>query len=197
MCGGCHSRQETVEQSERAHPPTVHHRRRGRRHPQCCRVDRPQASASQPNPRSKVAVGRGGGRRQLRRDRANLVLHLRAVAASIPVRLIPFHVAEGERRAASDLGTERLRSALGPCATVGCGRQWSPAVSDGSEEPQVAGPPVHATGIMDMGDSDCGPEGRVGDVGAADGQQPVSVTTGEPAREPWRIMTADPAIDGH
>jgi hypothetical protein len=33
-------------------------------------------------------------------------------------------------------------------------------------------------------------------VGAADGQQPVSVTTGEPAREPWRIMAADPAIDG-
>jgi hypothetical protein len=32
---------------------------------------------------------------------------------------------------------------------------------------------------------------------AADGQQPVSVTTGEPARKPWRIMTADPAIDGH
>jgi hypothetical protein len=32
---------------------------------------------------------------------------------------------------------------------------------------------------------------------AADGQQPVSVTTGEPAREPWRIMAADPAIDGH
>ena len=33
--------------------------------------------------------------------------------------------------------------------------------------------------------------------GAADGQQSVFVTTGEPAREPWRIMTADPAIDGH
>ena len=92
-------------------------------------------------------------------------------------------------------------NAFGPrwvrAAPVECGRQGSPAVSDGSEEPQVAGPPVHATGMMDMGDSDCGPEGRVGDVGAADRQQPVSVTTGEPAREPWRIMTADPAIDGH
>jgi hypothetical protein len=32
---------------------------------------------------------------------------------------------------------------------------------------------------------------------AANGQQPGSVTTGEPARKPWRIMTADPAIDGH
>jgi hypothetical protein len=50
--------------------------------------------------------------------------------------------------------------------------------------------------MMHVGDSDCGHEGRVGDVGAADGQQSVSVTTGEPIREPWRIMTADPAIDG-
>ena len=32
---------------------------------------------------------------------------------------------------------------------------------------------------------------------AADGQQPVSVTTGEPARKPWRIMTADAAIYGY
>jgi hypothetical protein len=32
---------------------------------------------------------------------------------------------------------------------------------------------------------------------AADGQRPVSVTTRECARKPWRIMTADPAIDGH
>jgi hypothetical protein len=46
-----------------------------------------------------------------------------------------------------------------------------------------------------VGRSDCGP--RVGRRRAADGQQPVSVTTGEPARKPWRIMTADPAIDGH
>ena len=43
------------------------------------------------------------------------------------------------------------------------------------------------------GGSDCGPKvsGR-----AADGQQPVSVTTGECARKPWRIMTADSGIDG-
>jgi hypothetical protein len=33
-------------------------------------------------------------------------------------------------------------------------------------------------------------------VGAADGQQPVSVTTGECAPKPWRIMTADSGIDG-
>src|SRR5512132_951917 len=31
---------------------------------------------------------------------------------------------------------------------------------------------------------------------AADGQQPVPVTTGECARKPWRIMTADSGIDG-
>jgi hypothetical protein len=32
---------------------------------------------------------------------------------------------------------------------------------------------------------------------AADGQQPVSVTTGECARKPWRIVTGDSGIDGH
>jgi hypothetical protein len=32
---------------------------------------------------------------------------------------------------------------------------------------------------------------------AADGQQPMSVTTGECARKPWRIMTAESGIDGH
>jgi hypothetical protein len=31
---------------------------------------------------------------------------------------------------------------------------------------------------------------------AADGQQPLSMTIGEPARKPWRIMTADSAVDG-
>ena len=37
----------------------------------------------------------------------------------------------------------------------------------------------------------------VGTRGAADRQQPVFVTTGEPTPKSWRIMTADPAIDGH
>jgi hypothetical protein len=32
---------------------------------------------------------------------------------------------------------------------------------------------------------------------AADGQQPVFVTTGEPGRKPCRTMTADPATHGH
>jgi hypothetical protein len=40
------------------------------------------------------------------------------------------------------------------------------------------------------------PKVLVGAVVAADRQQPMSVTTGEPARKPCRIMTADPAIDG-
>jgi hypothetical protein len=55
-------------------------------------------------------------------------------------------------------------NSFGPCwvraATIECGRRRSPAVSDGSEEPQVAGPPVCATGMMRVGDSDCGPEGQ-------------------------------------
>ena len=33
----------------------------------------------------------------------------------------------------------------------------------------------------------------VGVVAAADGQQPVSVTTRDPTGRPWRIMTTDPA----
>jgi hypothetical protein len=42
--------------------------------------------------------------------------------------------------------------------TVEHGRERSRAVTDGSEEPQVAGPPAHAAGMMRAGDSDCGPE---------------------------------------
>jgi mycothiol synthase len=38
---------------------------------------------------------------------------------------------------------------------------------------------------------------RVGRRRAADRQQPVSVTTGEPARRLWKIMTSGPAIDSH
>jgi len=45
--------------------------------------------------------------------------------------------------------------------------------------------------------SDCGREGPGSCAWAADGQQPVSVTTGEPARKPWRTMTADAAMDGY
>jgi len=38
------------------------------------------------------------------------------------------------------------------------GHQRSPAVTDGAVEPQVASPPRHAAGMMQVGDSDCGPE---------------------------------------
>jgi hypothetical protein len=41
------------------------------------------------------------------------------------------------------------------------------------------------------------PRVGVGTAEAADGQQPVFVTTGEHGLKPWKIMTANPAIDGH
>jgi hypothetical protein len=126
-CGGCHGRQETVEQSQRAHPQIAHHC--GRWHPEDCGAPRHQASASQPDPRPEVAVSRGGGSRQLRWDRANLVLRVRAAAASIAARLISSFVAEGwsaETRPTD--GTELLRSALGPCHN---GRVRASAVTSG------------------------------------------------------------------
>jgi hypothetical protein len=52
--------------------------------------------------------------------------------------------------------SHRPRSALGPCRN---GPARASAVADGPEEPQVAGPPAHAAGMMQTGDSDCGPEG--------------------------------------
>jgi hypothetical protein len=54
--------------------------------------------------------------------------------------------------------------ALGPrwvrVAVDAHGRQRSPTVTNGSEEPQLAERPSHAAGMMQAGDSDCGPEGR-------------------------------------
>jgi hypothetical protein len=58
----------------------------------------------------------------------------------------------------------------------------------------VAAPPAHAVRMTRPGDSEFGPESRR--RRAADRQQPVFVTTGEPARNQWRIMTADSGIDG-
>jgi hypothetical protein len=49
-------------------------------------------------------------------------------------------------------------------ATVAHGHERSPAVANGSEEPQVAGPLAQAAGMMQAGDSDCGPDGREGEV---------------------------------
>jgi hypothetical protein len=128
-CEGCHGRQEAVERSQRAHPRTAHHRGRCRRHPQGCDAQRHQASASKSDPRPEVAVGRGGGSRQLRRGRADLVLRVRAAAASIAAQLTPSLVVEGwsaERRATD--GIELLRSALGPCRN---GRVRASAVTIG------------------------------------------------------------------
>jgi hypothetical protein len=55
-------------------------------------------------------------------------------------------------------------AAFGPCwvrvATGEYGQQRSPTVTNGPENPQVAGPPARAAGIMHTGDSDCGPEGH-------------------------------------
>jgi hypothetical protein len=48
-------------------------------------------------------------------------------------------------------------------------------------------------GMMHVGDSDCGHEGPGWLRRAADGQQPVFVTTGEPASKSWRIMSVDSA----
>jgi hypothetical protein len=44
--------------------------------------------------------------------------------------------------------------------------------------------------------SDRGLEGRVGDIRGTRGAA-IGVRNDREAREPWRIMTADPAIDGH
>ena len=45
-------------------------------------------------------------------------------------------------------------------ATVAHGRERLATVTDGSEEPQVAGASAHAAGITQTRDSDCGPEGH-------------------------------------
>ena len=56
------------------------------------------------------------------------------------------------------------RFALGPRwvrgATVVRGRERSPTVTDGADKLQVAGRLAQAAGMMRVGDSDCGPEGR-------------------------------------
>jgi hypothetical protein len=67
----------------------------------------------------------------------------------------------------------RWTCVLGPvwvrAAAVAHGHQRSLAVINGSDEPQVIAPAAHAAGIRQVGDSDCGPEGRVGAVGQQTG----------------------------
>jgi hypothetical protein len=152
---------EDSERPQRAHPQTAHRHGRCRRHPQACGAHRHQAAASKPDPRPEVAVGRGGGSRQLRRGRANLLLRLRAAAAWIAARLIP----SLSERAGAPRGVRPTEpNSFGPhwvrAATVEHGQLRSPTVAKGSEEPQVVGSSVHAAGMMPAGDSDCGPEGR-------------------------------------
>jgi hypothetical protein len=66
--------------------------------------------------------------------------------------------------------------ALGPrwvrATTVQHGHQRSPAVTDGSDEPQIIDPPGQAAGMMHEGDSDCAPEGPVGVLREAAGRYP-------------------------
>jgi hypothetical protein len=64
------------------------------------------------------------------------------------------------------------------------------AVANGSEEAHVVTRPAHAVGMMQVGDSDCGPEGQAWRVGAADGQQPSAVGTNTTVEESWRIIGA-------
>jgi hypothetical protein len=77
------------------------------------------------------------------------------------------------------------RSALGPCRN---GPTRPSAVTNSPEEPQVAGRPAQAVGMMRACDSDCGPR-RSGSVRrAADGQQPATVGINMILGEPSRIV---------
>ena len=105
---------------------------------------------------------------------------------------IPSPPLQHRRRAALSLGPRWVR-----VATVKHGHRRSPTVAKGSEEPQVVERPAHAAGLMHSAESDSGPEGQGRRRRAAVRQQPVSVTTGEPARKLWRIVTADSPVDGH
>jgi hypothetical protein len=87
----------------------------------------------------------------------------------------------------------RARSALGSCPN---GRARASAVTDGCRWFRgTAGRRSCSSGSLEAGGRFglWSPRSGFGAVGAADGQQPVSVTTEELARKPWRIMTADSA----
>jgi hypothetical protein len=61
--------------------------------------------------------------------------------------------------APSPVGSAGPRSALGPCHN---GRARTPAVANRSEHLQVVDLPAQAAAMMQVGDSDCGPDGREG-----------------------------------
>jgi hypothetical protein len=80
-----------------------------------------------------------------------------------------------------------------------CGEtiEFTDAPVDSGSEEAPASVRLEQLGCCERSDQIMVPKVGVSNAGAADGQQPVSVTTGEPARKLWRIMTADPSIDGH
>jgi hypothetical protein len=87
------------------------------------------------------------------------------------------------RPTATGLRDLRARSALGPCRN---GRARAPAVTNGSDEPQVIGPAAQAAGMMLAGDSDCGSEGHLVILLVTDWR------AYERPREPYQLPTASP-----
>ena len=67
-------------------PQAAHHRCRCRRHPPGSGAHRHQEPTGKPDPGPKTGVGCTRRARQLRRSRANLILHVRAASAA-PIRL--------------------------------------------------------------------------------------------------------------
>jgi len=103
--------------------------------------------------------------------------------------------AAGDRRCTSpNVGTPRNRPEVGlatACSRAGRNREVSTLGISGWPTSPVAActmPARHQIVVQGSGRRR---------HQAADRQQPMSVTTGEPARKPWRIMTPDPAIDSH
>jgi hypothetical protein len=73
----------------------------------------------------------------------------------------------------------------------------APTVVRGEQSPQIHVIPAQAARTDASQQIRLRSEGRGHRRRAADGQQAMSVTNGEPARKPWRTMTADSVIDGH
>lgn len=82
----------------------------------------------------------------------------------------------GAPRGVQPTGPNSVGPHWGRCRNV---RVWAPAVTDDSEEPQVVGPPVHAAGMMQVGDSDCVPKVEVGGPSVTPLHHPSSGPTWE------------------
>jgi hypothetical protein len=108
-----------------------------------------------------------GSRERAHHDRATSVARVSIAALGLPVEAAWCSVSSAWTvQARPDRGgPERCRlrpngtGPLGPCwvrvTTVAHGHQGSPAVAKVSEEPQVAGCPAQARGMMQAGYSDC------------------------------------------